>query len=293
MTSRAWQQRLKWTVYALLVANFALYLVEDAGAAPYTLGADPGPVDWMRAYVTSIDVAAWLVLILCFELETCLLPERVRTGALRLALHGVRLVCCVAILHTTTADARALAEFRAPRSLPAAADLCAYTGGWSFLSNRDYTRLDGDNCREIAAGPDFYAIGSGRVITDTAGLREGLVLAWTDLAENLAWLLIVLANEVVVRLPAAGRGRGGALPAIDLAKAAVYAVIVGIACYWAWKGQLLYFWDELLWVCGFLAIERNLVEWRAAPRTPGGIAVRGGSPTGQASATHRSASRRR
>ena len=29
------------------------------------------------------------------------------------------------------------------------------------------------------------------------------------------------------------------------------------------KGQILYLWDELLWIGGFALIEKNIFEWRA------------------------------
>jgi hypothetical protein len=46
-------------------------------------------------------------------------------------------------------------------------------------------------------------------------------------------------------------------------KAVAYVLILGIATYWGSKAQLLYFWDEILWVCGFLAIDGNLKAHRA------------------------------
>src|SRR6185436_11563399 len=76
----AWQQRLKWSVYALLFLDFLLYLAQDVESAPYTLPADPTLFEWARAYVTSIDLAAWFVLILFFELETYVLADRPRRG---------------------------------------------------------------------------------------------------------------------------------------------------------------------------------------------------------------------
>jgi hypothetical protein len=264
VTAHGWQQRLKWTVYALLFLDFVLYFIQDVESAAYTLGSDPSFLDRARAYVTSIDLAAWFILIVFFELETYVRSESLRQGIVKWSMHGVRLLCYVAILHTTMTDAGYVRDFRAAEALPPAGDLCAYTSDdWSFLRNRGYTDLDEDNCATIGNGPDFYLVRPDPVITDRAGLREGRILSWTDLAENVAWLLIILGNEIVVRMHGKSARGGAVLAFIDHAKATLYVLIVCIACYWGSKGQILYFWDELLWVCGFLAIEKNILDWRA------------------------------
>lgn len=213
--------------------------------------------------MTSIDLAAWFVLILFFELETGRLQDRLRGRAVRWGVHGVRAVCYVAILHTTFIDLGILRDFHVARALPAAADVCAYAdGGWSFLENRGYTAIDARNCAALGAGPAWFAVAPDPVIVDAARLREGRVLAWTDVAENLAWLLIAACNEAIVRIQVRGLGSAAWLTLGNRVKAALYALIVGIALYWGSKGQILYVWDELLWVGGFALIEKNLLEWR-------------------------------
>ena len=120
-------------------------------------------------------------------------------------MRGVRLVCYVAILHTSFSYDIALREFRDPERLPAAADVCAYAGDWTFLRNRDYLEIDAGNCTTIGRGPEFFALSDDKVLTDRAGLAEGRILAWTDLVESVAWLLVVLAIEAIVRLQAVTR----------------------------------------------------------------------------------------
>jgi len=262
-----WQRRFKWTVYTLLLINFFIYVYQDIESAAYTLGADSSLLHWARAYVTTIDLIAWFLLIAFFELETGVLAGRLEAGGRRRTVQAVRILCYVAILHTTFADVSILRDFQTAVRLPASADLCAYAdGSWSFLENRDYTTIEPDNCTTIGSGPEFFAIDPEPVVTDRAGLHEAVVLAWTDLAENIAWLLIVLANEIIVRMQTRGITGGTALALVNRPKVALYAVIVGIACYWASKGQFLYFWDEILWVGGFLAIEGNLHAHRLRVR---------------------------
>jgi hypothetical protein len=114
---------------------------------------------------------------------------------------------------------------------------------------------------------DFFAVGDGHVVTDRAGLREGLILAWTDLVENVAWLLVVFVSELAVRVKSRVVATGTRRLTVERCKVPLYALILGIAFYWGSKGQVLYLWDELLWVCGFLAIDRNLLDRVAMPQT--------------------------
>ena len=179
-----WRQRFKWTVYALLFIDFILYLYQDFESAHYTLDERSSLLEVLAAYVTSIDLVAWFALILLFELETYVLVGRGWTGATKWVVQGVRLICYVTILHTSFSYDIALREFQDPERLPVAADVCGYTEGWSFLRNRDYLEIDAGNCATIGKGPEFFAISDDAVVTDRAGLEEGLILAWTDLIES-------------------------------------------------------------------------------------------------------------
>lgn len=261
-----WLQRFKWTVYALLFINFLVYLYQDIEAARYTLTERSGLRDYLAAYVTSIDLIAWFTLILFYELETYALVGRGWTGRTKWTVRGVRLVCVMAILNTSFTYDIALRAFENPTRLPVATDVCAYTGDWYFLRNREFLEIDAGNCPSIGTGPEFFAIGDGTVLTDRAGLREGLVLAWTDLIESVTWLLIVLAMEASVRLRSTSFANGPLPVAIGRIKAFLYAVILLIAFYWGSKGQILYLWDEIVWVLGFLVIDGNLRDWRSLRR---------------------------
>lgn len=262
-----WRQRLKWAVYALLFVNFLIYLQQDVESARYTLDANSSVRELLAAYVTSIDLVAWFTLILLFEIETASLAGRAWTGAAKWSVRGLRLVCYAAILHTSFSNDIALREFYAPAPLPAASDVCAYTDDWSFLRNREYIEIDAANCATLGQGPEFHALSDDLVLTDAAGLREGRILAWTDLAESLAWLLVVLLTEAAVRLTRVASGRGArAATVIQRLKGPLYAAILAIAVFWGSKGQVLYLWDELVWVLGFLVIDGNLRDWRRLRR---------------------------
>jgi hypothetical protein len=258
-----WRQRFKWTVYALLFFDFILYFIQDAESANFTLDEWSTFLEYTSAYVTSIDLIAWFTLILLFELETYVLVGRDWAGLTKWTVHGVRLVCYAAILHTSFSYDIALREFQDPGRLPPAADACAYADGdWSFLRNRDYLEIDRGNCADIGRGPEFFALSDDPVITDRAGLDEGLILAWTDLTESVSWLLIVFITEAVVRFKTSAVGSGAVLAGLQRVKGALYVLIIAIAFYWGSKRQYLYLWDEMIWVLGFLVIDVNIRDWR-------------------------------
>lgn len=260
-----WRQRFKWAVYAVLLLDFFIYLWQDIESAHYTLDARSGLLEYASAYVTSIDLAAWFALILLFELETYVLADRTWKGGMKWAVHGIRLVCCAAILHTSFSYDITLRQFQNPRPLPPAVDACAYANGdWSFLRNREYIELTGENCASLAQGPEYFALGDDAVMTDRAGVREGLILAWTDLIESIAWLLVVLVTELAVRLQRGAASGGVVLMVLKRSKAALYLLILAIAFYWGSKQQYLYLWDELIWVCGFVLIDLNISRWARA-----------------------------
>jgi hypothetical protein len=262
----AWRQRLKWLVYAALVANFCIYLYQDIEYAPYVLDADSSLREVFAAYVTSIDLVAWFTLILLFEVETTVRAGRPWQGAAKWAVKSVRLACYATVLHTTFANVVALGEFRNPEPLPPAADVCAYAGEWTLLRNRDFLEIDADNCRTLARGPGFFALSGDRVLTDRDGLAEGTLLAWTDVAESVAWLLIVALTEIAVRRLRINRGLRPRSAHILRVKILLYAAILAISLFWGSKGQVLYLWDELVWILGFLAIDWNLRDWRRFQR---------------------------
>lgn len=163
---------------------------------------------------------------------------------------------------------RLRAALRRLRHLPRAGHrVCAFADRWTFLRNREYLEIDADNCPTIGSGPEFYVISDDAIVTDRAGLTEGRILAWTDLVESLAWLLVVFATEAMVRLGHADSGRGRITRALARLKSALYVLIVAIACYWGSKGQALYFRDEPVWVLGFLVIDGNIRGWRGFPRS--------------------------
>ena len=89
----------KYAVYALLSLNILLFLRENHLAA---VAQFPGGVpfaDLIDTYAETIDTAAWVVLLLMFEVETTIF-ERNRPGIkLTRMLKGIRMICYTLIVY--------------------------------------------------------------------------------------------------------------------------------------------------------------------------------------------------
>lgn len=262
--ARQLQQIFKWVVYTLLIINWMHYIHEDWTRARHTLTAASSLLDWAGAFATSIDVTAWFVLLAMFELETYVLEDEDWKGWVAHLVHGVRLLCFLMIAHTVFAFAIAVADIRDTVPVEGVTNLCDLSGqGVSYVYNLEYTEIDDETCGSLSAASRFYRVGEDPVVSDADGLELERDLAWVDLVEVVTWLIILAAIEIVVRLQERGITGGRLLQLANLSKRLLYLLLIGLGVYWASLGHWLYFWDELVWIGGFAAIEMNVSEWRS------------------------------
>jgi len=256
------RQLIKAVVYTLLFLNFLQYIGNDLERAAHAWHSGWRLHDWSSAFATTLDEAAWFLLLFLLELETYLLSDEAFTRGRLLLMHGLRLVCYLAIGHTVLAFSDALFDLaRAVEHQDVT--LCSFADqSLSFARNLDYWELDAVNCSQLSKATTFFQFAQGQLITDSAGLRVEWELAWVDLIEVVVWLLILAMIEVMVRLQDRGVTGGSVLRFARVFNACLYTVLWGAAAYWAWRGHWMFAWDESLWILGFMAIGMNLSEWR-------------------------------
>lgn len=256
------KQGVKLLVYSLLLVNFVGYINNDITIASHTAHAGWNWSDWTRAFATTLDESAWFILLLLLELETYLLSDEAFTKTRVRVMHGLRLVCFLAIGHTVFAFSDALLDLN-KAVFHTDTTLCAFADqGLSFARNLDYAELDASNCLTLSADSSFYQFSQNQVLTDRAGMSVEWGLAWIDLIEVLLWLLILLMIEVMVRLQEKGITGGPVRRFAKGFKAVLYLGLWGCAAYWGAQGHWLFVWDEALWILGFMAIGMNLSDWR-------------------------------
>ncbi len=256
------RQVIKIVVYTLLLLNFIYYVFNDINLARHTAHAGWKWHDWTASFATTLDVAAWLLLLLLFELETYVLPDAAFTPWRVRLMQALRVVCILFIGHAVFAYGAYLLELdRAAEVGPTT--LCELTErDLSFARNLEYQELTPANCAEIPVTPPLFIFDQEQLVSDAAGMRIEWQLAWADFMEVMIWLLILAMIEVMVRLQEQGVTGGRALRSARSLNVVLYAALWFIAAYWAFRGHWMFAWDEALWILGFMAIGMNLSEWR-------------------------------
>lgn len=255
------QQLIKWTVYSLLLVNWALYVQEDWHNAQYTLAAGGSFLEWTSAFGTSLDEAAWFGLLFLWELETYALPDDALNRLVQWAFLALRGACYIFLAHTVFAWATTFYDLETTDSSPEVTSLCELAGqDISYANNQHYTLIEENNCRDLPADTEYYFVDS-TAITDSAGYHLEVRSAWVDLQDAVTWLLIMFSIELGIMLQERNI-TGGPLTLVSRAVKVFYGVLFFDAAYWAWLGHWLWAWDQTLWICGFWAIEYNMKEWR-------------------------------
>ena len=259
------RQTIKWVVYALVIVNFGFYIRNDWVIAGHTLYAGSSLLEISRAFATTIDESAWIILLLLFELETYLLSDDPLSRAKTLLMQGIRLVCYISLAHTLYAYGVYLTEIYAAVPVEGVTNLCQLVGrDLSYAYNLVYSEIDSSNCASLSTANQFFYVDPPTffIVEDSAGLVIEKQLAWIDMFEAIIWLLILLSIEVAVWLQDRNIGQGLIFKTLSITKWCLYSLLWAAAGYWIYRGHYMFAWDEFVWIAGFVAIEMNIVEWR-------------------------------
>ncbi len=253
---------IKYLVYLLLSFNVYLFLQEELLALEHTF---VDGFEWSRViqvFSATIDTAAWVVLLLLFELETSVLDDRRIRGAVKIGLHWVRILCYLAVYYAFTGYYAELAMLYEVTPL-SGFDACASLDrGLSLhLDMDEYVPLDATNCAAVAT--ELYRLTGFAIVSEPDVLQSVRWLAWTDVVNSAAWLLVVIVLEVEVRLQLRGNLSDRVMAVTKWVKFALYGVLFLAAGYWGIAGSFLDFWDAALWLFAFIFIELNVFEWQA------------------------------
>lgn len=255
-------QGIKWCIYGLLVINFFLYFFEEISKATLVLNADSSWLAWSAMLKTTIDEIGWIGLLLAFELETYHLSYRAMAlRRVRWSLWALRFGCYALLFHTVLTNVNASREYLAIEEPLVIEDLCQLPDqGFFYRYNLDYQSISGDNCQSLSSSSPYFEIES-QVVTNADGFKVAGWHAWFDLQDALAWIVVVLAIELAVRLQNQNVTRGRLMLLSQIARIG-YLVLVVDGIFWFSMGHYLYAFDQALWIGGFWVIERNLNQWR-------------------------------
>jgi len=263
----------KYSVYLLLTVSIFLFFRQEWAATSHRFAGGMGAADLVEAFAATIDTAAWVVLLLMFELETWVLDDRQITPRVQTLLHSLRALCMLVVVYAFYGYLTKLAFLYTAVPLIGAADPCGLVdGAWSFAVDLDeYEVLTAANCAVISDGSGLLGWPGLTAAVDATTLTAITRLAWTDVINAGVWILVVVLLEIDVRLQERGRFQGRALALSTACKYLLYPVLFLAAVYWGFEGDFVEFWDAFLWLVAFVFIELNLFEWRQ--ETAGGEAM--------------------
>lgn len=253
----------KYTVYCLLAYNVYAFFVEnhDAAGTVFADGVSLGKI--IEAYNDSIDTLAWVLLLVVFELETWVLSDARLKGRTKWLLNAISVVCYVFIVYSFYGYVSEMVSLT--HLLPVAGSACdlATSGGWSMvLEQDDYVALTAANCVSLA-DVELLRLGDAQVLGDVAIWREIQWLAWVDVINAGAWLLVVAILAFDVWLQLRHQLSDAIMRYSQIVKGMLYFTLLICAIYWGFNGNFLDFWDAFLWLVAFFFIEMNLFEWQA------------------------------
>ena len=159
MTSRFdFRQVLKIAIYSLLFVNFILYIIDDVRIASYTMRNGGSILEWTRAFATTIDESAWLILLFLFELETYLLSDQTLSRPMfNRLMYSVRIFCYIFLVHSVYAFSVIYIDLLQVNSIIGISNLCELVPmDLSFVRNLAYTEIDLKNCLTLSSDEIFY-----------------------------------------------------------------------------------------------------------------------------------------
>ncbi len=253
----------KYTIYALLMYNAVLFFRDDFAASAVTFG---DTVTWrnvIEAYSATFDTAAWIVLLLLFELETAIIPDHLLKGGLKWVLKTISAVAYFFIIYAFygyCVKYGMISNFSAFEI----ADVCSLIGtDFTFLAELDeYLEIDQLSCAALN-GQSLVQIAGTNIIGTQAALSEAIRLASVDIVNASDWLIIVFLLEVEVFLQLKDKLTKKRMLAAKYTKGFFYVILFLCAAYWGVKGSFLDFWDAFLWLVAFIFIELNIFQWHA------------------------------
>jgi hypothetical protein len=264
ISRRSVYQAFKYTIYALLTLNIYLFFAEEIAASEHQFRNGVAPGDLIEAFAATIDTAAWVILLLMFELETYILEDEDFTKPVAFALHTLRAICYGFIVYAFYGYIVNLTSLFNVSSVADLSNLCALASDqWAYATTLDeFADITAANCGNLSSASSFLQFDGMRAVVDASGLTAMRMLAWVDVVNAAVWILVVVILEADVRLQEKNLLEGTALRISQILKVLLYSLLFLAAVYWGLAGDFVDFWDAFLWLIAFVFIEMNVFEWR-------------------------------
>lgn len=250
----------KYLVYLALAINLIFFFQDDLAASAETFSQGVSWHNVVEAYSATIDTAAWVVLLLLFELETAVIPDDRLEGGLKQVFLVIAAVCYFFIVYSFYGY---LEKFLMVSDVvPFTTDACELVAtDWNYVVTLDeYPPIDRAAC-EVLQGQELVRISGQEIIATVEAQRKAWGLALVDVVNSATWLIIVVLLQIEVWLQSRGELSTRLLRAGKYVKGFFYAMLFVCAAYWGVEGSFVDFWDAFLWLVAFIFIELNIFQW--------------------------------
>ena len=251
----------KYTVYGLLILNIGLFFQEESVAIEQTFSQGMVLSELIQGYAATIDTAAWVLLLLMFELETSVVSaDTLSQSRVKLGFWIARLFSYGFIGYAFYGYFGKMLFIQGISPFNAS-DVCALVGnGFSIIDNLDqYPLLSSENCSSLQNQVLFQLDNQGVIGTE----QQWAAIQWltiVDVINSITWILVVLVLEIDVRLQRRNRFHGTIIIVSKRVKITLYSILFGAATYWGFLGDFLDFWDAFMWLLAFFFIEMNILK---------------------------------
>ena len=249
----------KYAVYVSLTLNIFLFFQEESLATQQTFSQGIGIADIIQGFAATIDTAAWVFLLMIFELTTSVFsPNTLSKSRIKLIFTAVRIFCYGFILYSFYGYVTKMLLINGVSPF-IVNDACTLVGqNFSAIDNLDeYPPLSYDNCA-VLKGQDLLTLDGQSIIGSAQQWIAIQRLTWVDVINSMAWILIVLVLELDIRLRHKQKLTTVMLMTSRVTKLVLYAAVLLAAVYWGFLGDFLDFWDAFLWLVAFFFIELNI-----------------------------------
>jgi len=251
----------KYLIYCLLAYNIYLFFSEEYLASLEVFGDGLRWDQVIGAFSATIDTAAWVALLLVFELETAVIPDEKLKGGLKWSLKLIKAIAYAFIVYAFWGYASKFGYIS--DAVPfAVEDVCSLVGnGYSWVDDLDqYPALDAISCAALQ-GQALLQIAGTQIIGTTETVKAIQNLALVDIINAGDWLIIVALLELEVFLQLRNQLSERRILIAKVTKGVLYTVLLFCAVYWGLLGDFLDFWDAFLWLVAFVFIEMNIFQW--------------------------------
>jgi hypothetical protein len=248
----------KYAVFAIVLVNLFFYLAEDITGYLYLDESAPLS-DLLETFAVTIDYSVWMILVVLLEIETTVRARDALHGIRRWAIKGLTAICYGLLLFPAYSYVSWLFEIYLfePMAGEAVCGLVEETFGYLDASARPI-ELTAENCRAFA-GELVYKAPSDHLIATRANLTANQWLAWVDVANAFAWLLVILIFQVEIVLDQLDKLTRPWLVFCTGTKVLLYLVLACDALYWTIYANFIDFWDAWIWLIAFVLIDMNLL----------------------------------